>query len=186
MGVYCHDRQDKLELLSTGHRVYVLFRSLSRHQHTGFHLEYRAICGGEIKLKLGQEYEIMSPNFPEEYPTNSNCSWVVTSPPGYQVAFHFDQFEIERHDTCQYDFIEVRDGPRLGEKKIKMRNNCSLKIHPKSADSTKVARYCGYEPPAPIKSSQEKLFIHFQTDTSVSKPGFMARLFPARDECRND
>ena len=119
MGVYCHDRQDKLELLSTGHRVYVLFRSLSRHQHTGFHLEYRAICGGEIKLKLGQEYEIMSPNFPEEYPTNSNCSWVVTSPPGYQVAFHFDQFEIERHDTCQYDFIEVRDGPRLGEKKSK-------------------------------------------------------------------
>ena len=84
-------------------RVYVLFRSLSRHKHTGFHLEYKAICGGEIKLKLGQEYEIMSPNFPEEYPTNSNCSWVVTSPPGYQVAFHFDQFEIERHDTCQQE-----------------------------------------------------------------------------------
>ena len=149
MGVYCHDRQDKLELLSTGHRVYVLFRSLSRHQHTGFHLEYRAICGGEIKLgcpnrffwifrnrsntliklKLGQEYEIMSPNFPEEYPTNSNCSWVVTSPPGYQVAFHFDQFEIERHDTCQYDFIEVRDGPRPGEKLYKLRVAC-LKNHP--------------------------------------------------------
>ena len=129
MGVYCHDRQDKLELLSTGHRVYVLFRSLSRHQHTGFHLEYRAICGGEIKLKLGQEYEIMSPNFPEEYPTNSNCSWVVTSPPGYQVAFHFDQFEIERHDTCQYDFIEVRDGPRPGEKLYKLRVTC-LKNHP--------------------------------------------------------
>ena len=165
LGVYCHDRQDELELISTTHRVYVSFRSISRHQHTGFHLEYKAICGGEIKLKLGQEYEIMSPNFPEEYPTNSNCSWVVTSPPGYQVAFHFDQFEIERHDTCQYDFIEIRDGP--------------------SADSAKVARYCGYEPPAPIKSSQEKLFIHFQTDTSVSKPGFMARLFPARDECRH-
>ena len=80
--------EDSRKLISSKHRVYVLFRSLSRHQHTGFHLEYKAICGGEIKLtknqaSKNQAYEIMSPNFPEEYPSNSNCSWIVTAPPGF-------------------------------------------------------------------------------------------------------
>lgn len=91
-------------MISSTHRVWILFRSLSRQTHTGFHLEYRAICGGNIDLKQNDKYEIMSPNFPEEYPSNSNCSWVVSVPPGHQIAFHFDQFEIERHDTCQYVF----------------------------------------------------------------------------------
>ena len=64
---------------------------------------------------------------------------------------------------CRYDFLQVYDGD--------------------SARAWSLARYCGYEPPEPIKSTTEHLYIHFQTDTSVSKPGFMARLVPARDEC---
>ena len=93
--------EDSRKLISSKHRVYVLFRSLSRHQHTGFHLEYKAICGGEIKLtknqaSKNQAYEIMSPNFPEEYPSNSNCSWIVTAPPGM--------------DSQKYVWPEVRTG----------------------------------------------------------------------------
>lgn len=38
-----------------------------------------------------------------------------------------------------------------------------------SPQAPSIAKWCGYKPPDPIKSSTEKLFIHFQTDTSGEK-----------------
>ena len=31
-------------------------------------------------------------------------------PPDFQVALKFQSFEIENHDNCVYDFLEIRDG----------------------------------------------------------------------------
>ena len=38
-----------------------------------------------------------------------------------------------------------------------------------SASAPLLSRFCGYDTPKPIHSTGDKLFIHFQTDSSVSK-----------------
>ena len=78
------------EVVATVSTEQILARSLAHSINTHL-LE----CGGDIDLGKNGKYEIRSPNFPEEYPSNSNCSWVVTVPKGNQIAFHFDQFEID-------------------------------------------------------------------------------------------
>ena len=118
--------EDSRKLISSKHRVYVLFRSLSRHQHTGFHLEYKAICGGEIKLtknqaSKNQAYEIMSPNFPEEYPSNSNCSWIVTAPPGFAFTITSKvspEVKPEINRKVEYCWIHIRISSGLSFRSI--------------------------------------------------------------------
>ena len=63
--------------------------------------------------------QLESPNYPEDYQANKECIWRVSVPVGFQVALKFQSFEIENHDNCVYDYIEIRDGgdetaPKLG------------------------------------------------------------------------
>lgn len=71
-----------------------------------------------------------------------------------QVALKFQSFEIENHDQCTYDFVEIRDGH--------------------SPDSSIIGTFCGYKLPPDVKSSGTKLMIKFVSDGSVQKPGFSA------------
>lgn len=56
-----------------------------------------AACGGFIELNHGDPPGyITSPNFPQNYPQNIDCVWVVTVPNGEAVQIDFeDDFYIE-------------------------------------------------------------------------------------------
>uniref|UniRef100_A0A8C3G5H6 Metalloendopeptidase n=1 Tax=Cyclopterus lumpus TaxID=8103 RepID=A0A8C3G5H6_CYCLU len=71
--------------------------------------------------------------------------------------------QIERHDSCAYDYVEVRDGG--------------------SESSPLLGRFCGYNKPEDIKSSSNQLRLKFVSDSSVSKAGFAASFFKEMDEC---
>ena len=75
-------------------------------------------------------------------------------PLGFQVALKFQSFEIENHDNCVYDYIEIRDGP--------------------DAQSALIGTYCGYKMPEDIKSTTSQLYVKFVSDGSVQKAGFAA------------
>ena len=62
--------------------------------------------------------------------------------------------QIENHDQCVYDYLEVRDGP--------------LKSSPL------IGNYCGYKIPEDIKSTGRHLYVKFVSDGSVQKAGFSA------------
>lgn len=62
--------------------------------------------------------------------------------------------QIETHDKCVYDYLEIRDG------------------HEKT--SPEIGRYCGYKIPEDIKSTGNKLYVKFVSDGSVQKAGFAA------------
>ena len=51
---------------------------------------------------------------------------------------------MEEHDSCAYDYFEVRDGP--------------------SENSKLIGRYCGYEIPNEFKSSGNTLWVKFNSD----------------------
>ncbi|MEQ2182549.1 hypothetical protein GOODEAATRI_023427, partial [Goodea atripinnis] len=110
-----------------------------------------AICGGELKQDNGQ---IKSPNYPDDYQSNKMCVWKITVAEGFQVGLTFQSFEIEKHDACTYDYVEVRDGS--------------------SESSPLLGRFCGYDKPENLQSSSNQLWLKFASDDLVNKAGFAA------------
>lgn len=69
--------------------------------------------------------------------------------------------QVERHDSCAYDYVEVRDGI--------------------SESSPLLGRFCGYDKPDDVKSSSNQLWLKFVSDGSVNKAGFAANFFKGQE-----
>uniref|UniRef100_A0A8C6T2M0 Metalloendopeptidase n=1 Tax=Neogobius melanostomus TaxID=47308 RepID=A0A8C6T2M0_9GOBI len=136
------------------------FRSSSNWVGKGFAAVYEAICGGDITKDSGQ---IQSPNYPDDYRPSKECVWRISVSEGYNVGLSFQAFEIERHDSCAYDYLEVRDGP--------------LETSPL------IGRFCGYDKPEDVRSTSHTLWMKFVSDGTVNKAGFAANFFKEEDEC---
>ncbi|XP_061731792.1 bone morphogenetic protein 1-like isoform X1 [Nerophis ophidion] len=158
-GRFCGDSVPDV-IVSSDSQLWIEFRSSSIWVGKGFSAAYEAVCGGEVERDSGQ---IQSPNYPDDYHANKMCVWKITVSEGYEVGLFFQSFELESHNSCAYDYVEVRDGdsdlgPLLG-------------------------RLCGYGKPDNIKSSSKQLWLKFVSDGSVNKGGFSASFFKEMDEC---
>nr|XP_003701332.1 PREDICTED: bone morphogenetic protein 1 isoform X1 [Megachile rotundata] len=163
LGRYCGNGKIQDPIVSTGSRMLVTYVT-SGHQSNGprgFTASYEAVCGGEIELDDTGHLE--SPNYPEGYQSSKECVWKLSVPQNFQVALKFQSFEIENHDNCVYDYVEIRDGH--------------------NADSPLIGVYCGYKIPPDIKSTGNKLLVKFVSDGSVQKAGFSATFMKEFDEC---
>ncbi|XP_048459036.1 bone morphogenetic protein 1 isoform X3 [Rhincodon typus] len=159
LGRYCGDKLPEV-LTSSDSRMWIEFRSSSNWVGKGFAAVYEAICGGEISKEAGQ---IQSPNYPDDYRPMKECVWKITMSEHYNVGLVFQAFEVERHDNCAYDYLEVRNG-----------NN---------ENSPLIGRFCGYDKPEDIKSTSNTLWMKFVSDGTVNKAGFAANFFKEEDEC---
>ncbi len=43
---------------------------------------------------MEEEGVITSPNFPNGYPPNQNCTWVIIAPQSYVITIDFNHFEV--------------------------------------------------------------------------------------------
>lgn len=50
---------------------------------------------------------IESPNFPNPYPHNRNCTWVIQATLGNTLNVSFSHFQVETHTSCNYDHLQV-------------------------------------------------------------------------------
>lgn len=66
---------------------------------------FPAGCGGPITAPSG---EIHSPLYPNSYPTNVDCSWVISVDPNHRVFLNFTDLDIEFHANCTWDYVAVR------------------------------------------------------------------------------
>ncbi|XP_047481962.1 tolloid-like protein 2 [Penaeus chinensis] len=161
LGRFCGGLRFPETIVSTGSRMLVSYvTSVNQNGHKGFTSSYEAVCGGELSMEQGH---LESPNYPDDYRSNKECIWKITVPIGYQVALRFHSFEIENHDDCVYDYLDIRDGHE--------------------ENSTLIGVFCGYKKPEDIKSSTNKMRIKFVTDGSVQKAGFSATFMKEYDEC---
>ena len=63
-------------------------------------------CGGQLS---GSGF-LTSPRYPEAYPLNTQCMWIITAPPGNGVVLRISAFDIESDGgPCDFDYLEVRD-----------------------------------------------------------------------------
>ena len=60
-------------------------------------------CGGNLTGSFGQ---IVSPNYPSNYPDDSDCGWTVTVEPGQVITFQIEFIDLEQ--CCGCDYIEIR------------------------------------------------------------------------------
>ncbi|KAG8134960.1 hypothetical protein E2320_008025, partial [Naja naja] len=140
LGRFCGDKLSNI-LTSSDSRMWIEFRSSSNWVGKGFAAIYEAICGGEIHKNEGQ---IQSPNYPDDYRPMKECVWKITVSENYNVGLTFQAFEIERHDNCAYDYLEVRDGL--------------------SESSPLIGHFCGYDKPEDIRSTSNTLWMKFVSD----------------------
>ncbi|XP_059469459.1 protein tolkin-like [Neocloeon triangulifer] len=160
IGRFCGNKPLESAITSSGSRMLIVYMTSGRLGGQGFQAHYEAVCGGDLDMEKGH---LESPNFPEDYPALKECVWRISVPENFQVALKFQSFEIEKHDNCVYDYLEVRDGS--------------------FENSTLIGKYCGHKLPTEILSTGNKLWIKFVSDGSVQKAGFSATFMKEFDEC---
>ncbi|XP_076255661.1 tolloid-like protein 1 tolkin [Rhynchophorus ferrugineus] len=148
-------------IISTGSRLLVTYVARKPMGHRGFTISYEAVCGGDFYID--SEGHLESPNYPEEYQPNKECIWRITVPENFQVALKFQSFDVENHDNCVYDYVEIRDGITL--------------------DSPIIKVHCGHKVPTDIISTSNRMLVKFVSDGSVQKGGFSATIMKEYDEC---
>ncbi|KAJ8268254.1 hypothetical protein COCON_G00134260 [Conger conger] len=104
-----------------------------------------AQCGG---IREEMEGMILSPGFPGNYPSNSDCTWRVYLPVGYGAHLQFLNFSTE----ANHDFLEIRNGP--------------------FETSSIIGRYSGQEVPSSLLTTSHETTVYFHSDHSQNKPGF--------------
>ncbi|XP_043090442.1 inactive serine protease PAMR1 isoform X2 [Puntigrus tetrazona] len=112
-------------------------------------------CGGVIHKRQG--HLVL-----ESYPTNARCEWTLKVDQPFTIDLRFMMLSLEFDHSCQYDYVEVRDGESL--------------------NSRVIGRYCGNERPPPIKSTGNSLHILFISDGYKNFDGFFA-IFQESSEC---
>ena len=64
-------------------------------------------CYEERDVTEYVEY-ITSPNYPEDYPENLDCVWVLYAPEGKQIHVRVLDAEIEESEMCENDGLGVK------------------------------------------------------------------------------
>ena len=122
-----------------------------------------SVCRNATRL-ITAVGSIRSPElFPnQDYPTNVDCVWQITTPYNTRMRFQIMHMSIQRcgksgtPDFCSCDYLEIRDG-----------NSSSDRL---------LATLCGSrkELPEAIYSSGRHLWVRFKSDGEVVSSGFVA------------
>lgn len=100
---------------------------------------------------------LTSPDFPNNYGFDRNCSWIISVPTGYHILLSFDMDDFNIHPcnkSCACDFLEVRAGTTFKGKFM--------------------GKFCGDIPPSPIYVRGRESLLRFVTNKLTSNKGFRA------------
>ncbi|XP_077993791.1 cubilin-like [Glandiceps talaboti] len=150
MGRYCGNSVPP-PVTSSSNQLWIKFYSDGSVAGTGFRAEYFVACGGVYTETSG---EFTTPYFPDAYPNDKTCEYVIQQLPGYVITLTFVTFDIEGSTDCIFDYVEIRDGQTI--------------------DSPLISKLCGTSVPAPIISTQNNMYVRFVSDGSLSNHGFRA------------
>ena len=93
---------------------------------------------------------VTSPGYPSNYPDKQDKTFPIKVAAGQVIEILFTDFNLERHKSCDYDYVTVLDGD----------------------GSTLLAKTCGTNKPGKITSKTNVAIIKFKSDANVNKKGF--------------
>ncbi|XP_077381063.1 neuropilin-1a-like isoform X1 [Festucalex cinctus] len=149
-------------IISSGDQLLIKFVSDYETHGAGFSVRYEV-------FKTGQECSrnftapagvIRTPGYPDKYPNNLECTFMIFAPKMSEILVEFDSFDMEPDTTpppgalCRYDWLEIWDGyPAVGPH---------------------IGRYCGQSSPGRVISYTGILSMTITTDTAITREGFSA------------
>ncbi|KAJ0056234.1 hypothetical protein NL108_004496, partial [Boleophthalmus pectinirostris] len=108
-------------------------------------------CGTWVRNINGGVFT--SPNYPNTYPPNKECVYILEALPRQRIQLVFDKnYYIEPSFECRFDHIEVRDGP--------------------FGFSPLIDRFCGGKNPGMVLSTGRFMWIKFSSDEELEGLGF--------------
>ncbi|MGH0127089.1 UNVERIFIED_CONTAM: hypothetical protein FKN15_068735 [Acipenser sinensis] len=149
-------------VLSTTTLLFIKFVSDYETHGAGFSIRYEVFktgpeCSRNFTTTSGV---IKSPGFPEKYPNNLDCTYMIFAPKMAEIIVEFESFELEPDTTpptgvfCRYDRLEIWDGfPGVGPH---------------------IGRFCGQNTPGRFRTSTGILAMTLMTDNAIAKEGFSA------------
>ncbi|KAK2582770.1 hypothetical protein KPH14_005035 [Odynerus spinipes] len=105
-------------------------------------------CGGNYTSEHGT---IGSPNYPNSYPLNSECIWILNTSPGNRISITFSEFDIQQSENCDLDYLEIREEDGIGKL---------------------IGTFCGQQINSVTSSS--RIWIKFKSDSDGVGKGFLA------------
>lgn len=118
-------------------------------------------CGGRVLQDSGV---IRSPRWPFRYPEHSNCVWILETGKQQQIRLNFSEFELEDQIVCQFDYLELRNGP--------------------TNESPLIGRFCGNQLKSRVIITQSShLWLKFISDGHISRTGFEMHFDTAQTGC---
>ncbi|XP_029438812.1 ovochymase-2 [Rhinatrema bivittatum] len=109
-----------------------------------------ASCSMPERDLIGSEGRLDFPESPTEfYENNEFCVWTVTVPEGMHLLLTFLRFDLERDDSCDFDFLAVY-----------------------SKDNRLMGKFCGDVHPLPVLVTSNRLILKFLSDFQKPRTGF--------------
>ncbi|XP_060808843.1 cubilin [Amyelois transitella] len=146
-------------IITTSNFAFIKFRSDFAMNGKGFLLDYEAICNNNV---TGQYGVIESLNYPDSYPGNKNCTWIISVPKGNKINVTFTNFNIASaqpmYGSYYNRFLFNRPYP------LEQRSTCEdyLLIGEPNFINAK-PRYCGFNIPPQMSTNGNTLQISFNT-----------------------
>uniref|UniRef100_A0A673MIH9 CUB domain-containing protein n=1 Tax=Sinocyclocheilus rhinocerous TaxID=307959 RepID=A0A673MIH9_9TELE len=133
------------------------FNSYGRTMHITFKSECVYMSARYVSAGCSRVYEqeygyLKSPGWPDIYPHNLECSIVLQAPQNTAISLFFTSFDVENHPSCNYDYLEVRNGS--------------------TATSPLLGKHCGSTLPNPVFPGSNQLFLYFKSDFTIARNGF--------------
>ncbi|XP_011615049.1 neuropilin-1a-like [Takifugu rubripes] len=163
-------------IISSDRQLLIKFVSDYETHGAGFSVRYEVFkTGPECSTNFTAPRGVVkTPGFPEKYPNNLECTFMIFAPKMSEIVVEFDSFDMEPDTTpppgaiCRYDWLEIWDGfPAVGPH---------------------IGRYCGQTSPGRVTSYTGILSMTITTDSAIAKEGFSAsytireRSLPHEDE----
>ncbi|XP_029970069.1 neuropilin-1a-like [Salarias fasciatus] len=149
-------------IISSGSQLLIKFVSDYETHGAGFSVRYEVFkTGPECSRNFTEPRGVIkTPGFPEKYPNNLDCTFMIFAPKMSEIVVEFDSFDMEPDTTpppgalCRYDWLEIWDGfPAVGPH---------------------IGRYCGQTSPGRVVSYTGILSMTITTDNAIAREGFSA------------
>ncbi|XP_073703987.1 neuropilin-1a-like [Garra rufa] len=149
-------------IISSGNSLLIKFTSDYESTGAGFSIRYEIHrTGTECSRNFTEPHGVIqTPGFPDKYPNNLECTFIIFAPKMAEIVLDFQSFDMEPDTTapvgavCRFDYLEIWDGyPTVGPH---------------------IGRYCGSRQPGRVISYTGILSLSIHTDNAITKEGFSA------------
>lgn len=129
-GKFCSADNHPMHLETAGNHAMMRLNTDDSQSGRGFFLKYSIKCNRTIRADSGV---IESPNFPHDYPHNSDCAWTIIVSKGNKISYQFSHFHLENDNQfhnvtndhiCKYDYVEITS--KDSEDRTQLKNTCKF------------------------------------------------------------